>query len=172
MNASEIMEWVGLGRRKHSIKFWGDMFSDLDSEMLFLLRPFAVCEITLCTLLFARCQHYNTDDFSDEPDFKYSLTLQTKMQWKFEHYECPLVEYCYSVIKKRIEKLHHGISELVSVLLLSGCTWSIIVCLADYLAGYCSTLCGHFGLRLARSGISLGLQVSLLLVVNLFGNHR
>ena len=40
------------------------MYFDLDREMLFYFL-FAFLQYAM----FARCQHYNSDDFSDEPDF-------------------------------------------------------------------------------------------------------
>jgi len=64
------------------LNFRVDLHSCVDPRIVFLLCLFAVCKIKLLFLLFARCQHYNADDFSDEPDFKLvygtSLTLQTK----------------------------------------------------------------------------------------------
>ena len=52
------------------VRFKGDLHSDLDPRLLLLICLVAICEIASATLLlFARRQHYNTDDFSGEHDF-------------------------------------------------------------------------------------------------------
>ena len=51
MNVCEILNRL--------IIFWGDVRSDLDPGILFLLH------LLYCVLLFARCWHYDADNFSD-----------------------------------------------------------------------------------------------------------
>jgi len=64
------------------LDFWGDQLSDLDRR-IFLFRLFVKCKTTLLRLyilLFANCQHYNADDFSDKPDFNIVYQFNTANQ--------------------------------------------------------------------------------------------
>jgi len=74
MNVHKI--W-GRGR-VNRLHFGGDLCSDLVPGILFLLHLFAVFKNCATLLMFARCQHYNAGDFSDEASF--SIVYRTKLQ--------------------------------------------------------------------------------------------
>jgi len=68
MNVHEILGNSSSSWDKEQlIRFLGDLHSDLDPGILFLLHLITICEIVL--LCFTRCQPYNAVGFTGEADF-------------------------------------------------------------------------------------------------------